>query len=32
METEVLKKADRLRKSEWPNAFDGEGPAVRGGS
>ena len=32
METEVLKKADRLRKTEWPNAFDGEGPAVRGGS
>ena len=32
METEVLKKADRLRKAEWPNAFDGEGPAVKGGS
>ena len=32
METEVLKKADRLRKTEWPNAFDGDGPAVRGGS
>ena len=32
MESEVLKKADRLRKSEWPNAFDGGGPAVRGAS
>jgi 5-(carboxyamino)imidazole ribonucleotide mutase len=26
MEGEVLKKADRLRKSDWPNAFDGEKP------
>ena len=29
METEVLKKADGLRKAEWPNAFDGEGPVRR---
>jgi 5-(carboxyamino)imidazole ribonucleotide mutase len=26
MEGEVLKKADRLRKADWPNAFDGEKP------
>lgn len=26
MEAEVLKKADRLRKEEWPNAFDGDRP------